>query len=125
MSAFKRSAVSLGTPDMSPPDVGSSIGPISLHNAISTRVNRFLVERAPGSACSRTSAILAHVCPRREKRGRPLNGLPRFEMDLWGLLLWEDVADLDETVDGAVPPERDDAQIGLCEGWPNSHHHHH
>src|SRR5215217_1269064 len=34
MSAFKRSAVSVGTPDMSPPDVGSSIGPISLHNAI-------------------------------------------------------------------------------------------
>jgi hypothetical protein len=36
MSAFKRSAVSVGTPDMSPPDVGSSIGPISLHNAITT-----------------------------------------------------------------------------------------
>jgi hypothetical protein len=34
MSAFKRSAVSVGTSDMSPPDVGSSIGPISLHNAI-------------------------------------------------------------------------------------------
>jgi hypothetical protein len=36
MSAFKRSAVSVGTSDMSPPDVGSSIGPISLHNAIVT-----------------------------------------------------------------------------------------
>jgi hypothetical protein len=34
MSAFKPSAVSFGTPDMPPPDVGSSIGPISLHNAI-------------------------------------------------------------------------------------------
>src|SRR5215208_625247 len=38
MSAFKRSAVSVGTPDMSPPDVGSSIGPISLHNAIESEV---------------------------------------------------------------------------------------
>jgi hypothetical protein len=32
MSASKHSAVSVGTPDMSPPEVGSSIGPISLHN---------------------------------------------------------------------------------------------
>src|SRR5215211_3462351 len=35
MSAFKHSAVSFGTPDMPPPDVGSTIGPISLHNALS------------------------------------------------------------------------------------------
>jgi hypothetical protein len=34
VSAFKHSAVSFGTPDMPPPDVGSNIGPISLHNAI-------------------------------------------------------------------------------------------
>src|SRR5215212_5926194 len=35
MSAFKHSAVRFGTPDTRSPDVGSSIGPISLHNAIS------------------------------------------------------------------------------------------
>ena len=40
MSTFKHSAVSLGTPEMPRPDVGSSIGPISLHNAIGTRVNK-------------------------------------------------------------------------------------
>src|SRR5215217_2925649 len=34
MSAFKHSAVRFGTPDTRSPDVGSSIGPISLHNAI-------------------------------------------------------------------------------------------
>ena len=34
MSAFMHSAVSFGTPDMLPPGVGSSLGPISLHNAI-------------------------------------------------------------------------------------------
>jgi hypothetical protein len=34
MSAFMHSAVSFGTPDMPPPGVGSSIAPISLHNAI-------------------------------------------------------------------------------------------
>jgi hypothetical protein len=34
MSAFMHSAVSFGTPDMPPPGVGRSIGPISLHNAI-------------------------------------------------------------------------------------------
>jgi hypothetical protein len=34
MAAFKHSAVRFGMPDMSPPDVGSSIGSISLHNAI-------------------------------------------------------------------------------------------
>jgi hypothetical protein len=34
MSAFMHSAVSFGMPNMPPPDVGSSIGPISLHNAI-------------------------------------------------------------------------------------------
>jgi hypothetical protein len=34
MSACKHSAVSFGTSDMPPPDVGSTIGPISLHNAI-------------------------------------------------------------------------------------------
>jgi len=34
MSAFKHSAVSCVTPDMPPPDVGSSIGPMSLHDAI-------------------------------------------------------------------------------------------
>src|SRR5215217_4592116 len=34
MSAFMHSAVSFGTPDMPPPGVESSIGPISLHNAI-------------------------------------------------------------------------------------------
>src|SRR5215211_2432767 len=34
MSAFKHSAVSFGMPDMPPPDVGSTIGPISLHNAL-------------------------------------------------------------------------------------------
>jgi hypothetical protein len=38
MSAFMHSAVSFGTPDMPPPDVGSSIGPISLHNAITFSV---------------------------------------------------------------------------------------
>src|SRR5215213_1359168 len=31
---FKHSAISFGVPDMPPPDVGSSIGPISLHIAI-------------------------------------------------------------------------------------------
>ena len=34
MSVFKHSAVSFGTPDMPPPDVGSNKGPISLHNAL-------------------------------------------------------------------------------------------
>ena len=34
MAAFMHSAVSFGTPDMPPPGLGSSIGPISLHNAI-------------------------------------------------------------------------------------------
>jgi hypothetical protein len=34
MSASKHSAVSFGTPGMPPPDMGCSIGPISLHNAI-------------------------------------------------------------------------------------------
>src|SRR5215213_1663442 len=34
MSAFKHSAVRFRTPDTRSPDVGSSIGPISLHNAI-------------------------------------------------------------------------------------------
>ena len=34
MAAFKHRAVSFGTPDVPPPDVASSIGPISLHNAI-------------------------------------------------------------------------------------------
>jgi hypothetical protein len=34
MSAFMHSAVSFGMPNMPPPDVGSSIGPIALHNAI-------------------------------------------------------------------------------------------
>jgi hypothetical protein len=38
MSALMHSAVSFGTPDMLPPDVGSSIGPISLHNAITFSV---------------------------------------------------------------------------------------
>ena len=36
---FKHSAISFGAPDMPPPDVGSSIGPISLHKAIGTSVN--------------------------------------------------------------------------------------
>src|SRR5215211_3578731 len=31
---FKHSAISFGVPDMPPPDVGRSMGPISLHNAI-------------------------------------------------------------------------------------------
>ena len=34
MSAFKHRAVSFGTPNVPPLDVGSSIGPISPHNAI-------------------------------------------------------------------------------------------
>ena len=34
MSAFMHSAVSFGTPDMPPSGLGSTIGPISLHNAI-------------------------------------------------------------------------------------------
>ena len=34
MPAFLHSAVGFGTPDMPPPAVGSSLGPISLHNAI-------------------------------------------------------------------------------------------
>jgi hypothetical protein len=34
MSALKHRAASLGTPNMPPPDVGGTKGPISLHNAI-------------------------------------------------------------------------------------------
>jgi hypothetical protein len=34
MSVFMHSAVSFGTPEMPPPGLGSTIGPISLHNAI-------------------------------------------------------------------------------------------
>src|SRR5215211_168786 len=34
---FKHSAISFGVPDMPPPDVGRSMGPISLHNAIGLR----------------------------------------------------------------------------------------
>ncbi len=41
MFAFKHSAVSFGTPDMPPPDVGSSIGPISLHNAIGEQAENY------------------------------------------------------------------------------------
>src|SRR5215211_1062472 len=39
---FKQSAISFGAPDMPPPDVGSSIGPISLHNAIDLRRPTFV-----------------------------------------------------------------------------------
>ncbi len=39
MAAFKHRAVSFGTPDVPPPDVASSIGPISLHNAIEPRTD--------------------------------------------------------------------------------------
>jgi hypothetical protein len=59
MSAFMHSAVSFGTPDMPPPGVGSSIAPISLHNAIRNR------PKSLGSACgvalqTAVKAILTH-----------------------------------------------------------------
>jgi hypothetical protein len=50
MSAFKHSAVSFGAPDMPPPDVGGSIGPISLHNAIEAitgALSLWMAQRSP------------------------------------------------------------------------------
>src|SRR5215211_1026504 len=47
---FKHSAISFGVPDMPPPDVGSSMGPISLHKAIGVPVNK--PENTPFAGCA-------------------------------------------------------------------------
>jgi len=45
---FKHSAISFGVPDMPPPDVGRSMGPISLHYAIGVVLRVHATRRASG-----------------------------------------------------------------------------
>jgi hypothetical protein len=55
MSAFMHSAVGFGTPDTPPPGLGSTIGPISLHNAI---VELFMARVAQRNAHSKGATCL-------------------------------------------------------------------
>src|SRR5215204_145565 len=63
MFAFKHSAVSFGTPDMPPPGLGSSIGPISLHNAICRSPQASRCVRKKHNTPRNTTTPPAVLCP--------------------------------------------------------------
>jgi|SRR5215211_7486775 len=68
MSAFKHSAVSFGTLDMPPPDVGSTKGPISLHNALDPAFLRSHLKARSSqrvALCALRTDILARVLAKR------------------------------------------------------------
>src|SRR5215218_3977224 len=63
---FKHSAISFGAPDMPPPDVGRSMGPISLHNAIddaNERGDLALRQRVVLPLAGRADQVLKAVGP--------------------------------------------------------------